>query len=415
MSDQDIVVVGGGQGSYSFLDSICRFGDFGRIVLVCGENELPYKRPPLSKNYLRGDFSRERLYFRDRSWYEERGIELRLGVRAERIDRVGKRLFLCGGEILSYDKLVLSTGSRARKLSEDLTRGVEGGLFYLRGVSDVDDIRAFLDDVFCGEVRDVLIVGGGYIGLEVGSVMRELGKRVVILESSVRILSRVACEETSRFFRELHCSRGVEILEGEEISSLDLDGEGMVRGVFLSSGVRISSDMMIVGIGVEACDGLGRDSGLECDRGIVVDGSCMTSDVDIYAIGDCAKIFFRGSLVGFESVYNASRQGEVVSDNLRGEKVSYVPVPWFWSDQYEVKLQIVGFLGGYDDVVVRDRVESGKRMCSHWYYRGDDLIALDSMGDMVSYVVGKKLIGLGLSIEKEKLLDLSFDLRDLKF
>ncbi|PVA10165.1 pyridine nucleotide-disulfide oxidoreductase [Pelagivirga sediminicola] len=398
----DIVVIGAGQAGASLIARLRKDGFDGSIALIGEEPSPPYQRPPLSKAYLLGEMELERLYLRPHHYYQEVGVDLRLGQPAQRIDR-DARLVHLDGEAISYDTLVLTTGSVPRRLP-DAIGGDLDGVHVVRDLADADAMGPRF-----GSGARVLIVGGGYIGLEAAAVAARKGLQVTVIEMSERILQRVAAPETSDFFRALHRAHGVDIREGVGLERLL--GEGHVTGALLSDGTRIEADFVIVGVGIAPCTGLAEAAGLEIDNGIKVDAEGRTSDPAIWAAGDCASFPYNGVRLRLESVPNAIDMAECVAGNIMGAGKGYVPQPWFWSDQYDVKLQMAGLNLGYDRVV--SRPGSDARSASFWYYRGDDLLAVDAMNEPRAYMVGKRLIDAGKSPPAAAVADPGTDLKSL--
>jgi len=398
---EKIVVVGAGQAGASCVAKLRSAGFDGHITLIGEEPVPPYQRPPLSKAYLLGDMSLDRLFLRPESYYAEAEIDLRLSTRVDTIDRTARTVRAAGVD-LPYDALVLTTGSIPRRLPAAIGGGLKG-VHVVRGLADVD---AMAPNVVEG--TRVLIVGGGYIGLEAAAVCRKKGMEVTLIEMADRILQRVAAPDTSDYFRALHQAHGVTILEG--IGLTGLTGiDGRVTGAMLSDGSEHPYDMVIAGIGIIPAQGLAEAAGLEIENGIKVDEMGRSSDPAIWSAGDCANFPYRGERIRLESVQNAIDQAEAVAKNLMGANEAYVPKPWFWSDQYDVKLQIAGLNTGYDRVVVRD----GGAARSHWYYKGDSLLAVDAMNDPRGYMVGKRLIEAGKSPDPALVGDAAVDIKDL--
>jgi 3-phenylpropionate/trans-cinnamate dioxygenase ferredoxin reductase subunit len=395
-----IVVVGGGQAGASCGAKLRSEGFSGSITLIGEEHAPPYQRPPLSKAYLTGDMALERLFLRPESYYAEAGIDLRLDTTAQSIDR-SDRVVIAGGQAVPYDALVLTTGSVPRRLPGRIG-GELGGVHVVRTLKDVDEMAP---ELVAG--KRALIVGGGYIGLEAASVCAKLGLEVTLIEMAERILARVACPETSAWFRDLHARHGVRILEGVGLERLT--GESRVTGAVLSDGTQMGVDVVIAGIGISPAIELAEAAGLTVENGIAVDAQGRTSDPAIWAAGDCASFPYRGARIRLESVQNAIDQAEAVARNILGADEAYVPHPWFWSDQYDVKLQIAGLNTGYGDVVVRDTGEAR----SHWYYDGDKLLSVDAMNDPRAYMVGKRLIEAGRSPDRAAVADPESDLKAL--
>jgi 3-phenylpropionate/trans-cinnamate dioxygenase ferredoxin reductase subunit len=381
-----VVVVGAGQAGSSLVAKLRNSGFDGRVTLIGAEPVPPYQRPPLSKAYLLGDMALDRLFLRPESFYAEHQIDLRLNTRVTGIDRTAQTITL-NDEVMPYDHLVLATGSDPRRLPASIG-GALDGVFVVRDLADVD---AMAPHVVAG--KRALIVGGGYIGLEAAAVAAKRGLEVTLVEMADRILQRVAAPETSDYFRALHQGHGVTIREGIGLDRLL--GEGHVTGARLSDGTELAVDLVIVGVGIAPATALAEAAGLEIDNGIKVDAQGHTSDPAIWAAGDCASFPWKGRRIRLESVPNAIDQAECVAENIMGAGKDYVAKPWFWSDQYDVKLQIAGLNAGYDQTVVRPGDKPGSQ--SVWYFRGDELLAVDAMNDPRAYMIGKRLIEAGQS------------------
>ena len=395
-----IVVVGAGQAGASLVAKLRAEGFEGEITLIGAEDAPPYQRPPLSKKYLLGEMELERLYLRPFSFYEDQKIALRLGTQVTAIDPAAKTV-TAAGEIIAYEQLALTTGSHPRRLPAAIG-GALDGVYEVRTLADVDAMAAEFE-----AGRHVLIVGGGYIGLEAAAVAAMKGLKVTLVEMAERILQRVAAPETSDYFRALHAGHGVDIREGIGLDRLT--GEGRVTGAQLSDGSALAVDFVLVGVGIAPATELAEAAGLAVENGIRTDAEGRTSDPSIWAAGDCASFPYRGTRIRLESVPNAIDQAEVVARNMQGAGVEYVATPWFWSDQYDIKLQIAGLNAGYDDVVAR----RGDGTDSFWYYRGDELLAVDAMNDPRGYMIGKRLIEAGKTADKALIADASADLKPL--
>lgn len=395
-----IVVIGAGQAGAALVAKLRAEGFDGQITLIGDEPVVPYQRPPLSKKYLLGQMELERLFLRPESFYAEQNIELRLDAKVTRIDPQAKTIWL-GDEALSYDQLALTTGSDPRALPASVGGALDG----VYGVRRLSDIDAMAGEFQPG--RKVLIVGGGYIGLEAAAVAAQKGLDVTLIEASPRILGRVAAPETADAVRALHESHGVRILEGVGLTRLL--GEQRVTGAELADGSELAIDFAIVGIGIIPGQALAGGAGLTLDNGIAVDAQGRTSDPAIWAAGDCASFMYRGARIRLESVQNAIDQAEAVARNMLGANADYVPMPWFWSDQYDMKLQIAGLNTGYDRVVLRE--SGGAR--SHWYYAADTLLAVDALNDPRAYMVGKRLIEAGKSPAPDAVANPATDLKSL--
>ena len=396
-----VLIIGAGQAGATCAVALRRLKFDGRITLAGAEAAAPYQRPPLSKAYLLGELELDRLYIRPPSFYEQQKLDMKLGAPVSAIEPEARQAILAGGEKLDWDHLVLATGAAPRKLPQSMTGDLEG-VYDLRGVEDAQALGPELV-----EGRKALIVGGGYIGLEVAAVAAKRGVSVTLVEMADRILQRVASAETADYFRDLHTRNGVDIREGVGLSSLD--GDGRVQRATLSDGSAVDVDFVVSAIGVAPETGLAEAAGLAIDNGVSTDARCQTSAADVYAIGDCASFPYRGRRVRLESVPNANDQAEVVARNIMGQETEYVAKPWFWSDQYDVKLQIAGLSDGYDAVIPRQDGDAA----SFWYYRGDELLAVDAMNDPRAYAVGKRLIEGGKSPAKEAVADVSSPVKAL--
>ncbi|WP_306004440.1 NAD(P)/FAD-dependent oxidoreductase [Aquicoccus porphyridii] len=397
-----IVVIGAGQAGASLVAKLRNLGHSGAVTLIGAETAPPYQRPPLSKAYLLGDMAVERLYLRPESFYAENDITLRLDTNVQGIDR-DNRTVTTGGETVPYDMLALCTGSVPRRLPDSIGRAL-GGVHVVRTLTDVDDMAPEF-----APGRRVLIVGGGYIGLEAAAVAAKKGLDVTLVEMADRILQRVASPETSDYFRALHTAHGVKILEGVGLETLT--GESRVTGARLSDGTEIAVDFVIVGVGITPATQLAEAAGLEIENGIRTDAEGRTSDPHIWAAGDCTSFPWRGQRIRLESVPNAIDQAECVAQNMLGAGKEYVAKPWFWSDQYDIKLQIAGLNAGYTRVFTRKGDKEGSQ--SIWYYNGDRLLAVDAMNDPRAYMIGKRLIEGGKSPDPMAVTDPATDLKAL--
>ena len=397
-----IIVIGGGQAGSSLAAKLRALGYDGAITLLCEEPVPPYQRPPLSKAYLLGEMEQERLYLRPENFYVDQNISLRIDAQVLSIDPTAQTVTLAN-ETLEYDELALTTGSVPHRLPAAIG-GALGGVFEVRTLADVDLLA---EGVRPG--ARALIVGGGYIGLEAAAVASKLNLNVTLVEMAPRILQRVAAPETSDYFRSLHAAHGVDIREGVGLDRLV--GDTQVTGARLTDGTELDVDLVIVGVGIRPSDDLAKSAGLTCENGISVDAYGRTSDQHIWAAGDCAQFPWRDGMLRLESVQNAIDQAECVAGNMMGNETPYVPSPWFWSDQYDVKLQIAGLNTGYDRVVLRSGEKDGS--VSHWYYAGDTLLAVDAMNAARDYMVGKRLIEAGKSPAAEIIADPETDLKAL--
>ena len=401
---QRIVIAGAGHAAGQVVATLRHEKFDGQIVLVGNEKYLPYQRPPLSKKFLAGELPPERLYFKPQSFYEQPNVELHLSTRISAINSGAHTVETSAGEAIHYDKLVLATGSRARRL------GVDGadlkGVHYLRSIEDVNAIRRDIE-----KADSVVIVGAGYIGLEVAAVLRKLGLTVTVLEMADRVMSRVVSPPVSEFFQAKHVAEGVNLVLSSGLSAFL--GSERIKAVQTSDGRKIPADVVVVGIGIEPNTELAASAGLEVDNGIVVDERCRTSHPDIYAVGDCTlhpnNIY--GRRVRLESVHNALEQAKTAASNLCDNDIRYHQVPWFWSDQYDLKLQIAGLSEGYDDIVMRGDPASGSFSCL--YLRDGRLIACDAVNAPKDFMPSKTLIADRLASDRNRLADPALELKSL--
>jgi 3-phenylpropionate/trans-cinnamate dioxygenase ferredoxin reductase component len=396
-----VVVIGAGQAGSSLVTKLRALGHDGPVTLIGAERVVPYQRPPLSKAYLMGEIGVDRLILRAEEFYVEQDIALRLGVPVTWIDRASQEVRL-NGEHLPYDALVLATGSVPRRLPPAIG-GDLPGVYTLRDIMDVEAMRG----AFRPGAR-VVIVGGGYIGLEAAAVARKLGLEVTVVEMAPRILQRVAAPETSDWFRALHTAHGVTVLEGTGLARLR--GTDHVTAAELADGRILPCDFVIVGVGIAPATGLAEAAGLALDNGIAVDAFGRTSDPAVWAAGDCASFPHAGGRLRLESVGNAIDMAEAVAANILGAGEPYVAKPWFWSDQYDAKLQIAGLNTGYTHVVTR---KTSDDQVAFWYFRGGTLLAVDAMNDARAYMVGKRLIEMGRSPDPAVVADPGTDLKPL--
>ncbi len=399
-----IAIAGAGHAAGQAVATLRQQKFDGHIVLVGDEPYLPYQRPPLSKKFLAGELAPERLYFKPPGFYEDPQIDLRLETKVTAIDRDAKQLGTDSDGPVAYDKLLIATGARARALP---IPGIDlPGVHMLRSIADVEAIRAALD-----ASRRVVIVGAGYIGMEVAAVTRTLGLDVTVVEMTDRVMSRVVSPEISDFYQIEHTNRGVKLRLGTSVTALH--GKRRVRHVETSEGDEIPADLVIVGIGIVPNTELASAAGLDVDDGIVVDDGCRTSDPDIYAVGDCTRhpndIY--GRSLRLESVHNALEQAKTAAANLCGNEARYSQVPWFWSDQYELKLQIAGLSEGYDDVVIRGNPAEKSFSCV--YLREGRIIAVDAVNSPRDFMQAKALIAGRTGMTMDGLADPQKSLAEL--
>lgn len=401
---QQVIIVGAGQAACSMAAKLRELDSTAKITIIGEEVHLPYQRPPLSKKYATGEMNFESLMLRPANWYEENNIECITGRRVVQIDDDAKTILLDDEKVFEFDRLALTTGSRPRELPAAIGGDLDG-VYIVRGVDHVDD---FASEMIEG--RTALVIGGGYIGLEAAAVLKNKGLNVRVVEMAERILQRVACSATSDYFRALHQENGVQIDENLGLTRL-IEKDGRVSGAEFSDGSTMALDFVLVGIGVVANQELADQAGIACYNGIVVNGFGQTSDVDIYAAGDCTSFKYKGQYIRLESVQNAIDQAECVAKNIAGEPTEYKPHPWFWSDQYDVKLQIAGLNLGYDKIVLRPGTREGSQ--SVWYFDNGQFISVDAMNDPRSFMVGKKLLEGGLPITSEQAADTDLELKTL--
>jgi 3-phenylpropionate/trans-cinnamate dioxygenase ferredoxin reductase component len=401
-----IAIVGAGQAAVQAIDTLRRKGFTGGIELIGDEPGLPYQRPPLSKKYLAGQLEAERLLLRSADFYAEQAVSLRLGRRVLEVDRRAQRLRLDDGALVAYDGLLLATGCRPRSLP--IPGSELPGVLALRTIDDALRIRAEL-----APGGRLVIVGGGYIGLEVAATYRELGAEVTVLEMADRAMIRVTSSEVSAFYQAEHARHGVRIACGERVSAFAADpSSGRVAAVICDDGSQHRAELVLVGVGAAPNDELARAAGLRCDNGIVVDEFCRSSDPNIYAAGDCTDhpSLHYGRRVRVESVDNAFEQGVCAGLGLLGTPTAHTKIPRFWSDQYDLKMIIVGESQGFDATVMRgDPVRRSFSVC---YLREGELIAIDTVNSPRDQLVARKLIAARMRPDVDKLADPKTPLSD---
>jgi 3-phenylpropionate/trans-cinnamate dioxygenase ferredoxin reductase component len=397
-----IIILGAGQAGVALAGKLRALGCDRPVVILGEEPVLPYQRPPLSKKYVSGELAFERLLIRPESWYAVERVDIRLDTRVAAISPSAKTVTLSDGATLSYFQLALTTGARPRLLPAGIGGDLKG-VFALRNLADADAIAPMLTSG-----KRLLVIGGGYIGLEAAAVAATKGLEVTVIEMTERILQRVAAPLTSDYFRDLHARHGVRIRESTGLARLVGSG-GHLIGAELQDGSTLPADLAIVGIGVIPNGGLAAAAGLKVENGIWIDPECRTTDQDIFAAGDCANFPWRGARTRIESVQNAVDQAEHAAAAMLGRAGDFDPKPWFWSDQYDVKLQITGLNRGYDSTVLRP----GKRELSQsvWYFQGERLIAVDAMNDALAYAFGKKIIEAGKTIPMASAANPATDLK----
>jgi 3-phenylpropionate/trans-cinnamate dioxygenase ferredoxin reductase subunit len=405
MSKQRCIIIGGSHAAAQLAPALRQTGWEGTIGVIANEYSLPYHRPPLSKDFLSGKKSSDDILIRQAAVYEKAGIKFGLGMTVTKIDRDKKQVITDNDQIVPYDKLVLTTGARVRKLNipgSDLA-----GVLYLRTLGDVNLIKSFV-------VKDkkAVIIGGGYIGLETAASLRKLGMKVTVLEAMPRVLQRVTAPEVSAFYTRVHGEEGVEIVTDTVAKSFE--GEKHVEAVVCENGARYEANMVIVGVGVIPCTELAEEAGLEVNNGIVVDEYARTSDHDILAAGDCSyhynPIYERH--LRLESVQNANDQAIVAANTICGNLKPYSALPWFWSDQYDLKLQIAGLNQGYEKVIIRGDIESSRSFAAFYMLEGR-LLAVDAVNKPQEFMMGRRLITEKVQLDEAKLADPSVPMKEL--
>jgi 3-phenylpropionate/trans-cinnamate dioxygenase ferredoxin reductase subunit len=405
-----ILIVGAGQAAAQAVETLRRRGHTGPITLIGDEPLLPYQRPPLSKQYLAGALPADKLLIRHGPHYADHGVDLRLGFRAVSLDPVARRVEIAEGSAHEYDRLLLATGSLPRRLP---TPGAElAGVHYLRTAADVDRLRAELQPG-----RRAVVIGAGYIGLEVGATCRDAGLDVTLIEGASRVMSRVASTVVSQFYEAEHARRGVKILCDARVAALlprppDATGQQRVGAVALADGREIPADFVLIAVGVVPADALAREAGLACDGGIVVDEHCRTSDESIWAAGDCTSqpSIHYSARVRLESVDNAFEQGTSAALNMLGIATVHDKVPWFWSDQFDLKMIIVGLARDADEAVLRGDPATGSFSVCH--LKSGEFVAIEAVNQTRDQMAARKLIPARARPDRAKLADPAVPLRD---
>lgn len=401
------IIIGAGHAGGELAIALRNEGWGGRILLLGEEAHLPYHRPPLSKAYLAGSVEKSSLSIRPQAAYDKANVEFLGGARAVRIDRANQRLELADGQQLHYTRLAIATGGRPRPLNVPNAAAAErcSNLHYLRTLDDVERIRSQM-----AAGKRLAIVGGGYIGLEVAASAIAQGLQVTVLEALPRVLQRVTASELSAYYERKHREAGVDIRTNVQVADLEIAADA-VTAVLCADGSRLEADLVVVGIGLLANTELAADAGLDVDNGILVDEHARTSDPHIFAAGDCTN--HPNSLLGrrlrLESVPNALEQSRVAAANMAGKDKTYASVPWFWSDQYELKLKMVGLAEGFERLVLRGDPQTDS--FSAFYLKGDKLLAADTVNRPQDFIAAKRLVAEGVSLSAEQLAD---DARPLK-
>ena len=401
---KDLVIVGAGQSAAQCVLTLKR-NNFEKPIVVIGEEDhLPYQRPPLSKDYLSGDVELDRVYMKTQDFYDQNNVTVKVATKVLSLDRREKMVHLSKGEALPYENLVLATGSRVRQLE------VEGSdlknINYLRSINDSNNLK----DQF-QKGKSLVIIGAGYIGLEVAAAAVKKGLKVTVVEMEDRVMSRTVDPIISDYFDTLHRNKGVEIILGSALEKFE--GKAFVEKVVCTDGTTLDADSVVVGVGILPNQELAESAGLRCNNGILVNEFGRTEDPSIFACGDCTNHpnFYVNKNIRLESVHNALEQAKTVALSLLGKPEKYDQVPWFWSDQFEEKLQTVGLSGDHDETVVRGSIE--ERLFMLFYLKKGELIAVDSVNNPKDFLISKKLVANKLKISSDVLCDQSVDLKDL--
>lgn len=403
--NQKCVIIGASHGGVSVAFDLRKRGWEGDIVLIDRDPQLPYHRPPLSKTYLTGEKGIDDILLRPQKSYDDQNIELKLGSSVQNVDRKAQRVRLENGDELHYTKLVLAVG--ARPFIPPI-RGIESSKhrYTIRTADDISRIKNALSN---SSQKRVIIIGGGYIGLETAASLSKLGASIIVLERESRTLARVAAPETSQYFENLHADHGVSIYTNKQVDAIqERDGTEVIA---CSDGSTFEADFIIIGVGIRVNTELAEDAGLKTDNGIVVNDYACTSDDNIYAVGDCTNHYnpHYDRHIRLESVQNAADQAKVAAAAICGASIKYDKIPWFWSDQYDVKFQAVGLSTGYDRLIVRHE-ENDKNRLSIWYFLDNRLLAVDAVNHPKAYVLGTKLIKSGQMINTTNLANPQQDL-----
>ncbi|MCZ8326345.1 MAG: FAD-dependent oxidoreductase [Sphingomonadaceae bacterium] len=405
MQHYDVLIVGGGHGGAQAAIALRTQGFAGSIAILGREDEPPYERPPLSKEYLAQEKPFERLYLRPREYWADKAVDLLLGREVTAVDPAARQVTCADGAVLTYGELVWATGGDPRRLT---CPGAElAGVHYVRTRADVDALMAELPGV-----SRAVVIGGGYIGLEAAAVLTKLGKAVTLIEALPRVLARVAGEDLSHFYEAEHRAHGVDLRAGCGVEALL--GEGRVAGVRLADGTELPGDVVIVGIGIIPCVEPLLAAGAEGGNGVLVDAQCRTSLPHVFAIGDCAAHangFAEGAVIRLESVQNANDQATVVAKVITGQEASYGATPWFWSNQYDLKLQTVGLSTGHDATVLRG--DPAARSFTVVYLKQGQVIALDCVNCAKDYAQGRKLVEQRVAADPAALADTAIPLKEL--
>ena len=399
------VIVGTGQAGFQAAASLRTEGYAEAITLIGEEPQIPYQRPPLSKGFALGQMDFENIELRPEKFYHEHRIDLITGKSVVEIDRAAKQVRLESGKLFPYEKLALAVGSRNRKLA---IKGAEiEGVVYLRSFDEAVAVRDHLNNA-----KEVVVIGGGFIGLELAAVACTMGKDVTVVEALPRLMSRAVAPIISDFYSKLHTGKGVKVVCDATVTKIG-NSSGKVRSVVLSDGSKRPADLIIVGVGVVPNVALAKDAGLNVANGIAVDEYLQTNDENVFAIGDCAEFpcVFTGARIRLESVQNAADQAQCVAGTIAGRRSAYKALPWFWTDQFDAKLQMAGISHGHDRIVTRGSAENGK--LSVFYFKDNRLIGIDSINRPLDHIMGRKLMAANAQLTPAQAADESFDLKRL--
>lgn len=400
------VIVGTGQAGFQTAASLRAEGFQESITLIGEEPQIPYQRPPLSKGFPLGTQDLESIELRPKNFYADHQINLLPGERVTALDRTARQVTLASGNRVPYDELVLATGARNRLLP---VKGADlDGVLYLRSLDEAIALKERLKTA-----QEIVVIGGGFVGLELAAVASSLGKSVTVLEALPRLMSRVVAPIISDFYRELHSNKGVRVFCGAYVSEVAGTGSA-VQEVALSDGRRFPADLVLVGIGVVPNSELARDAGLRISNGIAVNEYLQTDDENVFAIGDCAEhpCIFAGARIRLESVQNAADQAQYVAAAIAGRPAPYRALPWFWTDQFDIKLQMAGISHGHDRIATRGNPESGK--LSVFYFRENQLVAIDSINRPLDHMIGRKLLAAAVPLTPDQADDETVDLKKLE-
>ncbi|WP_295872857.1 FAD-dependent oxidoreductase [uncultured Zhongshania sp.] len=399
------IIIGASHAAAQLVSSLRQEGWEGKISLIGDEPNLPYHRPPLSKAFFVGEKTEDELLIRAADFYDKNNVDLLLGSRVTKIDRDAKKITLEDGAEISYTKLALTTGARVRKIP--FTGCELAGVFYMRDLNDVKQTHKFT-----GPGKSAVIIGGGYIGLETAASLRKIGMNVIVIEAMERVLQRVTAPEVSAFYTRVHTEEGVDIRTQAGVDAIV--GEKHVTGVRLADGTTVPADLVIIGVGVIPNIELAEEAGLTIDNGIAVNEFATTNDPDIVAAGDCTNHYnpIYDRKLRLESVQNATDQAKIAAKSICGKPEAYNALPWFWSDQYDLKLQIAGLSQGFDQVIIRGNSEQGRSFAAFYFSEGR-FIAVDAINRPKEFMMSKRALTSGQTADPLKLADETIEIKDV--